>query len=161
MTTSTEWNERYPIGTPVRAYPGERGGRHLDTRTRSTAWTLPSLPTGTPVVLVDGHAGGIALTHVDPAEPDDDGSIMWSIGNAVRTQLPNGRTVYQRTGGALSVRWWPDGRVETVDLTFLVVGDEVRLACAVCKVKPVPDNWSFVRRCDQCLAEAVAAGEAT
>ncbi|MFJ2745215.1 hypothetical protein ACIO3O_36785 [Streptomyces sp. NPDC087440] len=50
------------------AYPGARpeqvpSGPRLDTRTRSAAWTLPH---GRAVVLVDGRAGAIALTHVAP-----------------------------------------------------------------------------------------------
>lgn len=63
--TAAQWNARYPIGTPVTAYPGVRGENPLTTVTRSKAWTLSG---HTPVVLVDGHSGGIALTHVDPAE---------------------------------------------------------------------------------------------
>jgi hypothetical protein len=63
--TAAEWNALHPIGTAVTAYPGVRGENPLTTRTRSTSWTLSG---HTPVVLVDGHAGGIALTHVDPVE---------------------------------------------------------------------------------------------
>jgi hypothetical protein len=69
--TAEQWNERYPIGTPVIAYPGFRpehpaaktlGARRLETRTRSRAWTLGH---GTPVVSVDGYPGGISLEHID------------------------------------------------------------------------------------------------
>lgn len=56
------WNERYPVGTPVVAYPGTRDGKRLKTRTRSKAWELFS---GDSVVKVHGRAGGIALTHID------------------------------------------------------------------------------------------------
>jgi len=62
-----------PVGTPVVAYPGFRpdnrvptfatGAWTLTTTTRSLPWLLGG---HTWVVLVDGHAGGIALTHVDP-----------------------------------------------------------------------------------------------
>lgn len=81
-----EWNERYPVGTPVMAYPILRpedpmavahqqrvaAGRtygetdpceRLDTVTRTPAWILGH---GEPVVSVTGYAGGICLTHVDP-----------------------------------------------------------------------------------------------
>ncbi|MFJ4880175.1 hypothetical protein ACIP93_33875 [Streptomyces sp. NPDC088745] len=66
--SAAQWNARYPVGTVVTAYPGARperapGGPRLDTRTRSAAWTLPH---GGAVVLVDGRAGALALTHVDP-----------------------------------------------------------------------------------------------
>jgi hypothetical protein len=83
-----EFNARYPIGTPVVAYPGIRpehpvavayrkaveAGRtvfgetnpckRLETVTRTRAWTLGH---GAPVVSVEGYGGGIALTHVDIA----------------------------------------------------------------------------------------------
>jgi hypothetical protein len=61
-----EWNERYPIGTPVIAYPATRDDQPLYTHTRSEAWTLGH---GAAVVSVEGYTGGIALTHVDAA-PD-------------------------------------------------------------------------------------------
>lgn len=80
-----EFNARYPVGTRVMAYPGIRPehpvavahqkrvkeGRtfgnpdpckRLETTTRTPAWTLGH---GTPVVFVEGYAGGICLTHVD------------------------------------------------------------------------------------------------
>lgn len=58
------WNEAHPVGTPVTAYPGVRGENALTTRTLSTAWLLGD---HTPVVLVEGYAGGIALDHIDVA----------------------------------------------------------------------------------------------
>ncbi|MGW6912515.1 hypothetical protein ACWGB8_01635 [Kitasatospora sp. NPDC054939] len=70
--TAEQWNDRYPPGTPVTAYPGLRPehpafaefkSKRLQTRTRSRAWALGH---GEPVVLVDGYAGGISLEHVDP-----------------------------------------------------------------------------------------------
>lgn len=61
-----------PIGTPVLAYPGFRPddpvlqfaakARVLDTVTRSNPWQLGH---GDWVVAVEGHAGGILLSHVD------------------------------------------------------------------------------------------------
>lgn len=60
--TSAQWNALHPVGTPVTAYPGVRGENPLTTRTRSKAWTLGG---HTPVVMVDDHSGGIALTHID------------------------------------------------------------------------------------------------
>lgn len=86
--TADEWNDRYPVGTPVVAYPGIRpdhpvaaafreraaAGRlfkgadtdpctRLQTATRSEAQTLGG---HTDVVWVEGHSACIALTHVDP-----------------------------------------------------------------------------------------------
>lgn len=63
--TAAEWNARFPVGTAVVAYPGVRGENPLTTVTRSKAWTLSG---HTPVVLVDGHSGGIKLTHLDVIE---------------------------------------------------------------------------------------------
>ncbi|MGI5531538.1 hypothetical protein ACQEVX_30420 [Streptomyces syringium] len=68
-----QWNAHYPVGTPVVAFPGirpqgEQAGwicERIETRTRSRAWPLGG---HTPVVMVEGHAGGIALTHIDPVE---------------------------------------------------------------------------------------------
>jgi hypothetical protein len=57
------WNARYPVGTPVAAYPGARWDEPLRTTTRTPAWRLHG---GDSLVSVDGYAGGIALTHVDP-----------------------------------------------------------------------------------------------
>lgn len=56
------FNHRYPVGTPVHAYPGTRDDKPLETRTRTEAWLLGD---GTPVVSVEGYAGGIALSHID------------------------------------------------------------------------------------------------
>jgi hypothetical protein len=80
------WNAKYPVGTPVMAYPGVRpedevavgyrqrvekgstfGGETdptegLKTFTRTPAWTLGH---GEPVVSVEGYAGGIVLDHID------------------------------------------------------------------------------------------------
>lgn len=72
--TADQFNERHPAGTPVTAYPGVRpedpaakapGHRCLETVTRSRAWNLGH---GEPVVMVEGHAGGIALSHIDVKE---------------------------------------------------------------------------------------------
>ncbi|MGW2223890.1 hypothetical protein [Streptomyces formicae] len=56
------FNAGHPVGTPVTAYPGARNEQGLDTTTRSEAWVLGG---HTAVVMVDGYAGGIALTHID------------------------------------------------------------------------------------------------
>lgn len=64
--TADEWNARYPVGTPVTAYPGSRDDAPLTTTTRTPAWTLGH---GAAVVSVDGYSGGICLTHIDPTVP--------------------------------------------------------------------------------------------
>ncbi|MCF2531732.1 hypothetical protein [Yinghuangia soli] len=65
--TADQWNTHHPVGTPVHAWLGRRDEAPLVTRTRSDAWNLGH---GEPVVSVDGYAGGIALTHIEP-RPDD------------------------------------------------------------------------------------------
>jgi hypothetical protein len=60
--TADEFNARFPVGTPVVAYPLARDDEPLRTRTRTPAWELGH---GAAVVSVEGYAGGIALTHVD------------------------------------------------------------------------------------------------
>lgn len=72
--TADQFNARYPVGTPVIAYPWVRPeyaaevgvtfdpDDRLETRTRSVAWNLGH---GDPVVLVEGETGGICLTHID------------------------------------------------------------------------------------------------
>lgn len=72
--TAEQWNERYPIGTAVIAYPGVRPEYaaeigltdfpRLETSTRSRAWNLCH---GEAVVSVDSYAGGISLEHIDLA----------------------------------------------------------------------------------------------
>jgi hypothetical protein len=70
--TADQFNERYPIGTPVIAYPGCRPlpgqelsdcCRTIHTTTRSRASVLGG---HTAVVWVEGHGACIALTHIDP-----------------------------------------------------------------------------------------------
>lgn len=63
MMTADEWNTRYPVGTPVEFWPGERSGVGFTSTTRTPAWPLGD---GRPVVSIEGVTGGIALTHVQP-----------------------------------------------------------------------------------------------
>jgi len=62
------WNTFHPIGTPVRYWPGVRGGSGKIGKTRSPAWVLPS---GSAVVMVTGTSGGVALAHVEPISADE------------------------------------------------------------------------------------------
>ncbi len=66
MLTADQWNARHPAGTLVLAWPGTRDVEPLVTMTRSAAWPLGD---GTPVVAVEGKAGGIHLDHVEPRAP--------------------------------------------------------------------------------------------
>jgi hypothetical protein len=59
--------EALPIGTPVTYWLGFREGDGIKSVTRSNVWDV----CGTPVVMVRGAAGGIALTHIERRELDD------------------------------------------------------------------------------------------
>lgn len=66
---AAEFNARYPVGTPVVAYPLTRPEDNMpdffervETVTRTPAWVMGH---GVPVVSVEGYSGGIALTHID------------------------------------------------------------------------------------------------
>lgn len=83
--SAAEWNERFPIGTPVKAYPGTFDDPPLRTRTRSEAWELGH---GDVVVKVEGHAGGICLSHVKPIprryrERGTEGELTWAEASGV------------------------------------------------------------------------------
>lgn len=74
--TAEAFNARYPVGTPVIAYPGcrpehDHNATRLETRTRSTAQILGG---HTDVVWVEGHGACIALTHIDPV-PTQPGEV--------------------------------------------------------------------------------------
>lgn len=134
-----EWNALYPVGTPVVAYPGvrpedplavavrerqaaggyvDKGGvelcKRLETVTRSVAWALGD---GEPVVMVEGYAGGIALTHVDP--------VCGARFNEAVCRLPKGhagphlspdRPIEPATTPATAYEWGDDDQIgRTVD----------------------------------------------
>lgn len=61
-----QFNDLIPLGTPVAYWPGVREGKGVVSTTRSRAWLVGE---HTPVVKVEGYAGGIALTHVCPIPP--------------------------------------------------------------------------------------------
>lgn len=56
------FNAKYPIGTPVRYWPGAKIGAGTASVTRRAAWMLGG---HSAVVSVEGYAGGIALTHIE------------------------------------------------------------------------------------------------
>lgn len=63
-----EWfNEICPVGSPVFYWPGVREGEPVKSVTRSEAWLLGD---HTPVVMVEGHVGSIALSHVFGYKPE-------------------------------------------------------------------------------------------
>ena len=56
------FNEKYPVGTPVRYWPGLREGEGKLSKTRSQAQRMCDHS----VVWVEGHASCISLSHVEP-----------------------------------------------------------------------------------------------
>jgi hypothetical protein len=63
VLSAAEWNEKYPVGTHVRYWNVlPRQGEGFTTKTRGMAWELPN---DTPVVLLEGKLGGIALSHLE------------------------------------------------------------------------------------------------
>jgi hypothetical protein len=131
---AAEFNSRYPVGTPVLAYPGarpEHGGSEetLITRTRSLAQVCAS---GDSVVWVEGHGAYIILTHVDPvteeewkqARIDRDAATTarrTALLDAVRT-LPRGGWTPDRAAFAAKRAGfgWVSTRTATTDLDALV-----------------------------------------
>jgi hypothetical protein len=62
------FNAANPVGTLVNFWPGDRREDAWTARTRTPAWYMGRFP----VVSVEGYAGGISLTHVQPVhEPAD------------------------------------------------------------------------------------------
>lgn len=62
LAAVASFNENVPVGTKVVYWPGVREpGLEMVSTTRSEAWLLGG---HTPVVMVEGYAGGIALSHV-------------------------------------------------------------------------------------------------
>ncbi|HUV44286.1 MAG TPA: hypothetical protein VMW13_05590 [Dehalococcoidales bacterium] len=56
-----DWNDKYPPGTLVHLVNDDQQVEH--TRTRTPAWLLGD---GTPVVSVEGRAGGYMLDRITP-----------------------------------------------------------------------------------------------
>jgi hypothetical protein len=58
-----EWNDRYPVGTPVEFWSGAREGQGTRSRTSSAAVMLSG---HSAVVQIEGVRGCVALSHVRP-----------------------------------------------------------------------------------------------
>lgn len=60
--SASEWNERYPVGTPVKYFPVLPGTDFMETKTRSEAWELGH---GESVVKVEGVTGCVIISHCE------------------------------------------------------------------------------------------------
>lgn len=58
-----EFNKKYPIGTPVRYWPGARHGKGCESKTRTDAQLLGN---HTAVVWVENFPACLALSHIAP-----------------------------------------------------------------------------------------------
>ena len=64
--TADEFNELYPVGTAVRYHSIIDSREYIDSKTRTTAWTLGH---GAAVVSVNGFSGGVGLEALDIVLP--------------------------------------------------------------------------------------------
>jgi hypothetical protein len=65
--TAEEFNAEYPVRMAVRYYRLIDRPEHTTSRTRTPAWNLGD---GSPVVSVDGRAGGLSLDHIEAGTCD-------------------------------------------------------------------------------------------
>lgn len=65
--TAEQFAAKAPVGTPVRYWPvlPRRGEQFVDTKIRSEPWALGH---GAIVVMVESHAGGVSIEHIDILE---------------------------------------------------------------------------------------------
>jgi len=61
LSSAEAFNEHVPVGTAVRYFPIRGAFDHVETRTRSDAWTLGH---GAVVVAIEGKAGGVLIDHL-------------------------------------------------------------------------------------------------
>lgn len=76
--TESEFNDNYPVGSAFYYAASKKNGRIIHTKTRTHAWTLGH---GDVVVSVDGIAGGVAITHLEPVMPLEHLNALSSIRN--------------------------------------------------------------------------------
>lgn len=62
MMKADEWNQRYPVGTPVRYHPIIDDHESVVSKTRSEAWELGH---GAAVVKIEGRTGGVLLEAIE------------------------------------------------------------------------------------------------
>ena len=60
LRDAEQWNAAYPEGTAVRYFPIRGDFDHVETRTRSEAWTVA----GCAIVKIEGFAGGVHIDHL-------------------------------------------------------------------------------------------------
>lgn len=125
------FNARYPVGTPVFAYPGARpedipSARRLVTRTRTEAKSVGLDRDG--VVWVEGQGAYISLTHIDPV-PES----VWQAAKEAEAAAVQQTTTRADIYGGLTVAL-NDGPINTAygrdingkSTALLVIGEGAR-----------------------------------
>ncbi|MET7429568.1 hypothetical protein ABZT16_11300 [Streptomyces flaveolus] len=103
-----QWNERYPVGTLVLAYPGVRPEDGADdetliTRTRTKAQVTGG---GHDVIWVEGHGAYISLTHVDAISEE-----QWEQARIDRDATTTARRAALLDAIRTRPNWWTPERV--------------------------------------------------
>lgn len=71
--TAEEFNEKFPVGTPIKYYLIKGRPEFKTGRTTTPAWTLGH---GEPVVTTDIMGGGLCLTHIEVLNEELDPEII-------------------------------------------------------------------------------------
>ncbi|GHJ11191.1 hypothetical protein TPA0907_55580 [Micromonospora humidisoli] len=109
-TAARAFNDRHPIGTPVRYWPGVREGDGRTARTRTQAQLLSG---HTAVVWLDGVSGCIALTHIQPITEDE---LVPEQPDGIEDDsrdLPDPHRAANRVRDWIAA--WGDGLIDTAD----------------------------------------------
>ena len=154
------FNERYPVGTPVRYWTMLREGPGKTGETRSTAQVLSG---HTAVVWVTGQPGCIALTHVEPEQkpPARNDEELVRLRSGIRSAI---RQIDQ--AGTLSpldvdithikldlIALLPDVAVAVVHVNeFDVSQSKIEMKCPRCGA-PFTPSGSCSRKAEGCHAE--------
>ncbi|MFI1485675.1 hypothetical protein [Streptomyces sp. NPDC020747] len=174
------FNSRYPVGTPVVAYPACRpedhpGDRRLITRTRSKAQVLGG---HTDVVWVDGHSACIALSHVDPVSEDEfkaaraaetaaavaeQGALPMPVGNAPDRLQAASRLMAEREAEirehVAATKNWSLGNLAARDLLAELDRTRTELAKYVGHEPTIAEEMTYLSRCLNAVCDLCDATE--
>lgn len=127
------FNNTTPVRTPVRYWTGAREGDGKTTRTRTPAQLLSG---HTAVVWLDGVAGCIALTHVEPITEDD---LIPDQPDGIEDDsydLPDPHRAAERVNAWIAA--WGDGLIDVTDGNPLYARDLEAICRAVLDTTPMP-----------------------
>ncbi|MFF0823033.1 hypothetical protein ACFYUR_21950 [Micromonospora haikouensis] len=144
------FNDANPIGTPVRYWRGVREGDGRTARTRTEAQLLGG---HTAVVWLQGVAGCIALTHVEPISEDE---LMPEQPDGIDDDsydLPDPHRAAARVRDWIAA--WGDGLIDTTDGNPLYARDLEALCRAVLATAPADTTPSRPHRDEPPLTRRV------